>query len=1381
MQHRNLSNYFSGHFINRLLLVSIMTALFSTANAFERKLLASDYQAGDRFGRSVAFNGEWMAVGASYEDGASGTNINGGAVYLYQRDGTDWIERQILRDVGADSRFGFSVALTSGGTPMLVVGARYDDLNGNKSGAVSVYTYGQFCGSSKCWARKAPKFIGSGVGASDRFGWSVDISDNRIAVGALLDEAPGGTLSAGAVYIFKCAYWLLDTDGYCASWSEEKQLVETGGGGASNDYFGHAVAIDGDTVAVGAPYDDNGTGTDAGAAYVFRWVQVGDSGLPLFTPIFDWVLEQKIDSVIAAGSHFGQDVDLSGDKLVVGADRWYSESGIVAVFRRDTSSVWSSIVYLLPRQADNSTWDSSAGQRFGASVSFVKGLYPGTPEEILVGADWGSTGRTGAGAAHLFQSLSGDWNENGNGKQIARYVPSDGADNDNFGAAVARVGGISVVGAYDNNGCIDDVACSNTGAAYVYRNPIVSSIALNPGSHSILSAGTPGDASAVLSIANVVAPHNDLATYLITLEFTDPNGVIRPEQPQGTTSAYGYVSFPAAYMPAFDVSGTWTVRAYIAPGSKVAGSSSSTHYLTVAPHAGYAVIVEGSLDALGSPEELSTNKSAERLYQTLLARGFTDANIYYFSQDITRNGVDALPTLAYLDQQLISNISWDGFSSLLERASGTPAPIHIFLLGPAEKGGRLYLNPDQFAAMAPEILTAGDVDNWLDTLEADPGIAVWPRTVIIDAPWSGGFMPVLADPANVAGRVLVTSATASNVAFKGAEEQDGIAPAAGFLGELLSEWSRGLDLNRSFATAAKRIQTTTRADDSSLLRSQQFVDNTLQYPLLDDNADRLGSRRLIGGTTNGVVNDGEIARSIHLGYGSDVDANYFTPATTQFLPGPANACLDMVVTTDDISSPDRRDSWTLAVRSPGSNLAPFFNDPRPLALPYQRLDMTDTSGGAGDSFQACMNFAQSGKYEVWYWGETNGSGKSTALKRSLVYVNKTGNQPPAQVTSIYPENGANGVSTSPYFSWNYVNDPDGDAVTYTLRIATSSTVDSNGMLVDIVYEEEEVGVSYLITSTNLQPFQRYFWQVVAADPYGEIAPPDTIADFEPEHPDQYAYYPLLGTVRTVGGAAAVSGSTVSWTQTDANLKDAEAKINEVLDSNGILTNTKYAFLYVQSVSTDECPNNWVDGKVQAVAPGFLDSAQVSRAYCVDPDNPSALGAFPFELATATDTDGDGLTDIYESESNGTDPNLADTDGDGLVDGADGVVSKVNYPAGIDSDGDGFVDGEQDLGTYPTFADSDNDGVDDGVEVSSGTNPLDPASFIWGDVDADGDVDIADVLLATQIALGIFTPDTAQKLRTDVAPLVGGIPESNGTINVGDLLLIQRKALGLASF
>ena len=157
-----------------------------------------------------------------------------------------------------------------------------------------------------------------------------------------------------------------------------------------------------------------------------------------------------------------------------------------------------------------------------------------------------------------------------------------------------------------------------------------------------------------------------------------------------------------------------------------------------------------------------------------------------------------------------------------------------------------------------------------------------------------------------------------------------------------------------------------------------------------------------------------------------------------------------------------------------------------------------------------------------------------------------------------------------------------------------------------------------------------------------------------------------------------------------------------------------------------------------------------------------------------DDDNDGLDDSVETSTGiGTDPLDADSDDDGLSDGFE-----VNYfPTPPDTYSVG-------LDTNPLNPDTDGDQIKDGTEVLAGYDPLNETDFpVWGDIDNNGVVNTADVLLATRATLGMVTLDSAQLARGNVAPLVGGVPDSNpdDDFTVADLLLITGKATGSISF
>ena len=118
------------------------------------------------------------------------------------------------------------------------------------------------------------------------------------------------------------------------------------------------------------------------------------------------------------------------------------------------------------------------------------------------------------------------------------------------------------------------------------------------------------------------------------------------------------------------------------------------------------------------------------------------------------------------------------------------------------------------------------------------------------------------------------------------------------------------------------------------------------------------------------------------------------------------------------------------------------------------------------------------------------------------------------------------------------------------------------------------------------------------------------------------------------------------------------------------------------------------------------------------ESESVAAYYPIDWEDETDTDNDGLTDVYEKYYFETDPTNPDTDGDGLPDGYE-VYYLGTDPTKADTDDNGISDGDEDfdkdglsnlreyeLGTDPNSADSDSDGLIDGEEVNKyNTDPL----------------------------------------------------------------------------
>ena len=245
----------------------------------QQKLIASDRQAGDRFGQS-AISGDYAIVGAWQKSG-------GGAAYIFKRNVDTWSQQKIVGlNTVTSYRFGWSVAI-SGDTA--IVGARYGDSSGtNDTGSAYIFVRDT---ELDTWSEQA-NLVTTDAASGDEFGASVAISGDYAIVAATMED-PGGTTNAGSVYIF----FRTGT-----TWSEQAKL--TAGDKAGTDYFGQSVSISGDYAIVGA-YNKIG----GGASYIFR--RIGTS----------W---SQIDKLVAGdtpttGDQFGVSVAISGDYAIVGA------------------------------------------------------------------------------------------------------------------------------------------------------------------------------------------------------------------------------------------------------------------------------------------------------------------------------------------------------------------------------------------------------------------------------------------------------------------------------------------------------------------------------------------------------------------------------------------------------------------------------------------------------------------------------------------------------------------------------------------------------------------------------------------------------------------------------------------------------------------------------------------------------------------------------------------------------------------------------------------------------------------------------------------------------------------------------------------------------
>ncbi len=305
-------------------------------------LTASDGAANDEFGISVAVDGDTILVGAHQNDS------NKGAAYIFTKFSGVWgnasvsgnhrveTAKLVAADGAADDEFGISVAL-DGDTA--VIGAHQDDDNGNQSGSAYIFTKD----SDDAWSQAATLTASDGA-ANDELGISVAVHGDTVVVGAHQPpyEEDGEIIEVGpgAAYVFIKP----DTGGWANEPSKDHRTESarlTAPDGGADDEFGISVAINVDTVVVGAHKHDANGNSDAGAAYVFT--RDSNSG--------KWSEASKLTASNGdPGDGFGISVAVDGNTAVVGAylddrDAAARDTGSTYVFARKLG-VWSETLNL---------------------------------------------------------------------------------------------------------------------------------------------------------------------------------------------------------------------------------------------------------------------------------------------------------------------------------------------------------------------------------------------------------------------------------------------------------------------------------------------------------------------------------------------------------------------------------------------------------------------------------------------------------------------------------------------------------------------------------------------------------------------------------------------------------------------------------------------------------------------------------------------------------------------------------------------------------------------------------------------------------------------------------------------------------------------------
>jgi drug/metabolite transporter superfamily protein YnfA len=431
------------------------------------------------FGHAVAMSGARAVVGTYRLD--AGAQDAGGAYVYDLSSATPALTVATLVNPGPAAFDYFGLAVAISGT-RVVIAAPNDDTGTNNAGSAYVYDL-----ASPTPAVPVMTLTNPSPASVDQFGVAVAISGARVVVAGWWDDV--GKVNVGRAYVYDLA----------GSSPKVPVATLTNPTPAQFDYFGHAAAISGTRVVIGAPFDDT-SATNAGSAYTFD-LAGADPAEPVAT----------LDTTGLAGFHnFGDAVAISGRYVVVGAahapfndpffDKGASSGGNTYVY--DLASAAPTVPMLTltnpsPAAYDFFGWslavagttlvigarNDSTGAQYAGSV-YVYDLASPTPAAIVMtltnptpasGERFGysvamSGTRLVVGAAEAYQGASSvgsvyvfDLAGAAPTVPIATLTNPGPASGDYFGSTVAIDNTRVIVGAF-----FDDTGSSDAGSAYVY-------------------------------------------------------------------------------------------------------------------------------------------------------------------------------------------------------------------------------------------------------------------------------------------------------------------------------------------------------------------------------------------------------------------------------------------------------------------------------------------------------------------------------------------------------------------------------------------------------------------------------------------------------------------------------------------------------------------------------------------------------------------------------------------------------------------------------------------------------------------------------------------------------------------------------------------------
>jgi len=270
-----------------------------------QKIVASDAQADDIFGYSVAIDADYIVVGDHYQDNGGSLTDDKGAAYVFHNNAGVWQEEQklVASDATNEDYFGCDVSISDN---IIIAGAKGKDDGADYAGAAYIFE-----NDGSGWSQEA-KLTASDPETSDGLGFTVDVYGNYAIASAYWKNVSG--VGSGAAYVYKKP---------ASGWVDMTQIAKlTPSDGVEYDYFSRNIAITDQYAVASAHYEHNG-----GQVYFYEMPGSG----------WEDMTESKILKPTSTTVNYGKSLSLTNDRIIVGDFGDASYAGAAFIYAPEES------------------------------------------------------------------------------------------------------------------------------------------------------------------------------------------------------------------------------------------------------------------------------------------------------------------------------------------------------------------------------------------------------------------------------------------------------------------------------------------------------------------------------------------------------------------------------------------------------------------------------------------------------------------------------------------------------------------------------------------------------------------------------------------------------------------------------------------------------------------------------------------------------------------------------------------------------------------------------------------------------------------------------------------------------------------------------------